>query len=108
MCLGVPGKVVEIGGEQRGLPMGRVEFGGVLREVCLAYVPDIAVGDYVLVHVGFAISKMNESEAQELFGYLEEIDALGRAASHEARGEGEGTEAASPRASSATTDPEQP
>ena len=76
MCLGVPGKVVEIGGEQRGLPMGRVEFGGVLREVCLAYVPEAQVGDYVLVHVGFAISRIDEAHANEIWEALETMGEL--------------------------------
>ena len=53
--------------------MGKVEFGGILKEVCLAYTPEAQVGDYVLVHVGFAISRIDEAEAQEIFGYLKEI-----------------------------------
>ena len=62
MCLGIPGKVVEIY-QQNDLPMGKVEFGGVVKEVCLAYTPEAAVGDYVIVHVGFAISRIDEAEA---------------------------------------------
>ena len=72
MCLGIPGKLVEIY-QQDDLPMGKVEFGGILKDVCLAYTPEAQVGDYVLVHVGFAISRIDEAEAQEIFGYLEEI-----------------------------------
>jgi hydrogenase expression/formation protein HypC len=72
MCLGIPGKIVEIH-EQDTLPMGRVEFGGIRKEVCLAYTPEAQVGDYVLVHVGFAISRIDETEAQEIFDYLKEI-----------------------------------
>ncbi len=72
MCLGIPGKLVEIH-EQDDLPMGRVEFGGILKDVCLAYTPEARIGDYVLVHVGFAISRMDEVEAQETFKLLEEI-----------------------------------
>ena len=64
MCLGIPGKLVEMY-EQNDLPMGKVEFGGILKEVCLAYTPEAQVGDYVLVHVGFAISRIDETEAQE-------------------------------------------
>ena len=75
MCLGVPGKLVEVH-QQDDLPMGKVEFGGIIKEVCLAYTPDANVGDYVLVHVGFAISRIDEAEAQEIFGYLEEIGSL--------------------------------
>jgi len=72
MCLGVPGRLVEVH-KQDDLPMGKVEFGGILKEVCLAYTPEAQVGDYVLVHVGFAISRIDETEAQEIFSYLEEI-----------------------------------
>ena len=74
MCLGIPGRLIETH-QQDDLPMGKVEFGGILKDVCLAYTPEAQVGDYVLVHVGFAISRIDESEAQEIFGYLEEIGA---------------------------------
>jgi hydrogenase expression/formation protein HypC len=62
MCLGIPGKVIDIR-EEAGLRMGRVDFGGVRKEACLAYEPDVEVGDYVIVHVGFAISRVDEEEA---------------------------------------------
>ncbi len=62
MCLGIPGRVTEIH-DEAGLAMGRVDFGGVRKEACLAYLPDVAPGDYVIVHVGFAISKVDEAEA---------------------------------------------
>lgn len=62
MCLGIPGRVVEIR-EDAGLRMGRVDFGGVRKEACLAYVPEVGIGDYVVVHVGFAISHVDEAEA---------------------------------------------
>ncbi len=75
MCLGIPGKVLAIDTES-SLPMGRVEFGGIGKDVCLAYLPDVQVGDYVLVHVGFAISKIDEQEAEEIFDYIEQIGAL--------------------------------
>ena len=75
MCLGIPGKVLEIR-EQDSLPMSKVEFGGIVKEVCLAYVPETQVGDYVLVHVGFAISKIDEQEAREIFSYIEQIEQL--------------------------------
>jgi hydrogenase expression/formation protein HypC len=72
MCLGIPGKVVEVY-QQEDLPMAKVEFGGIVKETCLAYTPEAQVGDYVIVHVGFAISRVDEAEAQEIFSYLEEI-----------------------------------
>ena len=75
MCLGIPGKVVEIF-QKDDLPMGKVEFGGIVKETCLAYVPEVQVGDYVIVHVGFAISRLDEAEAQEVFSYLEQIEQL--------------------------------
>lgn len=76
MCLGVPGKVVGIEGDAAGMTMGRVSFSGIVKEVCLAYVPEAKVGDYVLVHVGFAISKIDEEEAGEVFRFLEEMGEL--------------------------------
>ena len=72
MCLGIPGSVMETY-LQNDLPMGKVEFGGIVKEVCLAYTPEAQVGDFVIVHVGFAISRIDETEAQEIFTYLEEI-----------------------------------
>lgn len=72
MCLGVPGKVVEIY-ETEGLKMGKIDFGGVKREACLAYVPDIELGDYTVIHVGFAISQLSEEEAMETLKLLNEI-----------------------------------
>jgi hydrogenase expression/formation protein HypC len=75
MCLAVPGRVVEITGEGE-LRMGKVDFAGVQRQACLAYVPEVEVGDYVLVHVGFAISRIDEQAAQETLEALAEIAAL--------------------------------
>ncbi len=77
MCLGVPGKVLSIEANELGLNMGRVSFAGIVKEVCLAYTPEAEVGDYVVVHVGFAISRIDEDEATKVFEYLEEIDELG-------------------------------
>ena len=77
MCLGVPGKVISIEEGIRDMPMGIVSFGGITKEVCLAYTPDVKVGEYVLVHVGFAISKLNEAQALEVFRTLEELGELG-------------------------------
>ena len=76
MCLGVPGKIVEIYGKE-GLSMGKIDFGGgVMRETCLAYVPEAQVGDYVIIHVGFALSVLSESEALETLELLTEIANL--------------------------------
>ena len=76
MCLGIPGKIVAMYSTQ-GLPMGVVDFGGVRREVCLAYVADeVKLGDYAIVHVGFAISKVDEAEAQRTFEVLREMSQL--------------------------------
>jgi hydrogenase expression/formation protein HypC len=75
MCLGIPGKVTEVRTDA-GLPMGRVDFGGVRKEACLAYVPDVQVGDYVIVHVGFAISKVDEEEAIRTLELLEQMGDL--------------------------------
>ena len=75
MCLGVPGKIIEIY-EHNGLSMGKIDFGGVTREVCLSYVPEAQVGDYALVHVGFVLNLISEQEAQETLELLSEIIAL--------------------------------
>ena len=64
MCLAVPGQVTEIY-DSMGMRMGRVNFGGIVKQVCLAYLPEIAVGDYTIVHVGFAISKVDEESAKQ-------------------------------------------
>ena len=77
MCLGIPGRIVEIT-EDAAMPMGIVDFGGVKRETCLAYVADeVTVGDYVIVHVGFAITKLDEEEAERTFELLREIGEQG-------------------------------
>jgi hydrogenase expression/formation protein HypC len=76
MCLGVPGKVLEITPSPLGMTMGKVSFGGVAKEVCLAYTPEVEVGDYVIVHAGFALNKLNEEEAEEVFALLREMGEL--------------------------------
>ncbi len=76
MCLGVPGKVIKIEENELGMTMGQVSFGGIVKEVCLAYTPDVQIDDYVIVHVGFSISKISEEEAMEVFDYLQQIDEL--------------------------------
>jgi hydrogenase expression/formation protein HypC len=75
MCLAIPGKVLEEF-ESRGLRMARIQFGGIVREASLDYVPDAKVGDYVLVHVGFAISTVDAAEAERTYKLLEEMDQL--------------------------------
>lgn len=75
MCLAIPGKVVEAF-DQGGMRMAKVQFGGIIREACLEYVPDTKVGEYVLVHVGFAISKVDEEEAHRTYQALKELDQL--------------------------------
>ena len=76
MCLGVPGKIVTTYESGDGMPMGKVSFAGVIKEVCLAYTPEAGVGDFVVVHVGFAISTVNEEEAQQVFSFLAQMDQL--------------------------------
>jgi len=76
MCLGVPGKIVEIIEDPLGMTMGRVSFSGITKEVCLAYTPEVEVGDFVVVHVGFAISKIDEEEAKKVFEFLQEMGEL--------------------------------
>lgn len=78
MCLGVPGRVVETYSEH-GMQMGKVDFGGVFKRVCLEYTPDAIPGRYVIVHVGFALSVIDEDEARQIFTFLErmiELDEL--------------------------------
>jgi hydrogenase expression/formation protein HypC len=75
MCLGIPGKILDCF-ESQGLRMAKVEFGGIVREACLECVPEACAGDYVLVHVGFAISKIDEEEAARTYRLLEEMGQL--------------------------------
>lgn len=72
MCLGVPGKIIEMY-EQGGLQMCKVDFGGVVRETCLTYVPEAKVGDYCIVHVGFALNLLSEEDAKETLDLLKQI-----------------------------------
>jgi hydrogenase expression/formation protein HypC len=76
MCLAIPGKVESITGDDPVTRMGRINFGGVIKEASLAYVPEVQVGDYVIVHVGFALSKVDEEEAHKVFGYLKQMEEL--------------------------------
>ncbi|MGD2078357.1 MAG: HypC/HybG/HupF family hydrogenase formation chaperone [Chloroflexota bacterium] len=75
MCLGVPGKIVEIY-DSNELRMGKIDFGGVVREACLDFVPEAQLGDYTVIHVGFAISLLSEQEAQETLDLLREISSI--------------------------------
>lgn len=75
MCLAIPGKIVDLH-ESNGVRMARVEFGGIRREACLEYLPEAGVGDFVMIHVGFAISKVDQEEAARSYRYLEEMDQL--------------------------------
>ena len=76
MCLGDPGKVIEIQSNAVGVAMGKVDFGGVVKEICLAYVPEVKVGEFVIAHAGFAINTLDETEAMEVFETLKQIDDL--------------------------------
>jgi hydrogenase expression/formation protein HypC len=75
MCLAIPGKVLDTY-DQRGLRMAKVQFGGIVREACLEYVPETQMGEYVLVHVGFAISRVDEAEAERTYQALRDLDQL--------------------------------
>jgi hydrogenase expression/formation protein HypC len=75
MCLAIPGRLVETSRED-DIAMGKVDFGGTRKRVCLEHVPDAKVGDYVLVHVGFALSRIDEAEARRVFEFLAEMKAL--------------------------------
>jgi hydrogenase expression/formation protein HypC len=77
MCLAIPGKIVSITEEEGlGWRRGKIDFGGVIKEACLAYIPEASVGDYVLVHVGFALSVIDEVEARKIFETLSEMERL--------------------------------
>ncbi len=76
MCLAIPGKIVSISGEDPLERMGKIDFGGILKQASLAFVPEAKIGDYVIVHVGFAISRLDEDEALKVFEYLREMEDL--------------------------------
>ncbi|HAH05296.1 MAG TPA: hydrogenase assembly protein HupF [Elusimicrobia bacterium] len=76
MCLAIPGKILSREEKDGQLASGKVDFGGVVKEVCLAYVPDAKVGDYVIVHVGFALNTLDEESAKETFEYLRQLGEL--------------------------------
>lgn len=90
MCLGIPGKVVETY-QEHGMLMGKVDFGGVFKRICLAYTPEVQVGQWVIVHVGFSLQAIDEAEAQRVFAFLESIDELDElSAGDAATSDGEG------------------
>lgn len=76
MCLAIPGKIISIENEDSLLRSGKVDFGGIFKQVNLACVPEARIGDYVLVHVGFGISKIDETEARQVFEYLRQIEQI--------------------------------
>jgi hydrogenase expression/formation protein HypC len=76
MCLAIPGKVTSVMGDDPLWRTGKVDFGGIVKEVSLAYVPEVKIGEYVIVHVGFALSRLDENEAKKVFQYLKEMDDL--------------------------------
>jgi hydrogenase expression/formation protein HypC len=77
MCLAIPGKLIEIGEDAHGVRMGKANFGGIVKQVCLEYTPEVQMGDYVLVHVGFALSKVDEEQAAQTYKALEQLQQLG-------------------------------
>src|SRR5262245_56867745 len=76
MCLGIPGKVLDTY-IANDMPMGRVDFGGIRKQVCLAHTPNVRSGQYVIVHVGFALQVIDEDEARQVFSFLERMNELG-------------------------------
>jgi hydrogenase expression/formation protein HypC len=100
MCLAVPGKITSITGEEPLSRMGKIDYGGILKEASLAYVPEAQVGDYVIVHVGFAISRVDEDEAHKVFEYLREMQELS-----DLQDGNEGSRTAEPPAASSSVGP---
>ena len=76
MCLAIPGKLIETSTDANGVRMGKANFGGIVKQVCLEYTPEVEKGDYVLVHVGFALSKVDEAEAARTYQALERMEQL--------------------------------
>ena len=76
MCLGIPGKVIELY-EKNGMKMAKIDFGGVVKEACMEYLPEIKLGDYTIIHVGFGLSILDEQEAMETMELLKQVDAMG-------------------------------
>jgi len=76
MCLAIPGKVIELY-ESNGMKMARIDFGGVVKDACMEYLPDVKLGDYTIIHVGFGLSILDEKEAFETMDLLKQIEAMG-------------------------------
>ena len=76
MCLAIPGKLIEVSQDPQGVRMGKANFGGIVKQICLEYTPEVNAGDYVLVHVGFALGKVDEEEAARTYRLLEEMNQL--------------------------------
>jgi hydrogenase expression/formation protein HypC len=76
VCLAIPGKLIEVTEDPQGVRMGKANFGGIVKQVCLEYTPEVNAGDYVLVHVGFALAKVDEEEAARTYQLLEEMAQL--------------------------------
>lgn len=103
MCLAVPGKILSVAGDEPMMRTGKVSFGGITKEVSLAYVPEANLGDYVIVHVGFALSVVDEEEANQVFEYLRQMDELvelERDRASEASEGGRSTDGSAPQESS--------
>lgn len=77
MCLAIPGKIISVSGTDPLERMGKINFGGVVKDASLACVPEAGVGDYVIVHVGFALSRVDEDEAKKVFEYIKQMGELG-------------------------------
>ncbi|WP_129630412.1 HypC/HybG/HupF family hydrogenase formation chaperone [Candidatus Oscillochloris fontis] len=76
MCLGIPGQIISMEPNELGMTHGKVNFGGIIKDICLAYTPEAQVGDYVIVHVGFSISIIDAEEAEQTLHYLRELDQI--------------------------------
>ena len=100
MCLAIPGKIIDVSDDPYGVRMGRANFGGVVKQVCLQYTPEVQLGDYVLVHVGFALGKIDAEEAERTYQALAEMEQL---AELETREIGDDGDPQSPAATVATT-----
>jgi len=76
VCLAIPGRLIEVSEDAHGVRMGKANFGGIVKQICLEYTPEANAGDYVLVHVGFALGKVDEDEAARTYKLLEEMEQL--------------------------------
>lgn len=97
MCLAIPGKVIEIAADAHGVRMAKANFGGIVKQVCLEYTPEVEAGDYVLVHVGFALGKVDEAEAARTYAALADLQQLNELEVPEVEPAGARTEEASPQ-----------